>query len=73
MIEKVQNKLTNWKQNQLSFAGKVTRAKAIIETLLTYIMMTNAVPKARIKEIQKYHRDFIWGDSEDKRHISTVI
>lgn len=53
LIEKFQNRLSNWKRNQLSFIGRVTLAKAVIEALPTYSMMATAIPKACIKEIQK--------------------
>lgn len=53
LIEKFQTRLSNWKRSQLSFVGLVTLAKAVIEALPTYSMMTTGMPKACIKEIQK--------------------
>lgn len=39
IIGKVCAKLSNWKCNQMSFAGKVTLAKSVIEALPTYYLM----------------------------------
>jgi hypothetical protein len=64
--------LTKWKANQLSFAGRVTLAKSVIEAIPIYPMMTNVVPRTCLEEIQKLQRSFIWGDMEDKRKYHAV-
>lgn len=59
LIEKVQSKLFLQKSKQLPFAGIITLANVVIEALPTYMMMTVAVPKTCIKDIQKFQRAFI--------------
>jgi hypothetical protein len=61
VIDQVRAKLTRWKGNQLSFAGRVTLAKSVIKAVPIYPMMTTVIPKSCIEEIQKLQRRFIWG------------
>ncbi|XP_058775278.1 uncharacterized protein LOC131649534 [Vicia villosa] len=56
VVDQVANKLSGWKARNLSFAGRVTLAKSVIEAIPTYPMMTNLIPKASIYEIQKIQR-----------------
>ncbi|MCH81869.1 putative ribonuclease H protein [Trifolium medium] len=72
LINQVKTKLSNWKAKQLSFAGRVTLSKAVIEAIPIYPMMTTAIPKACLNEIQKIQRAFIWGDDDDGRKYHAV-
>lgn len=51
LIEKVKNKLSRWRENHLSFIGRVTLAKSMLEALPTYIMMSTAMAKYCLKDI----------------------
>lgn len=46
--------------------------KVVIEEIPTYSMMTYLLLAECIKEIHKFQRNFIWGDSEDQSHIHAV-
>ncbi|MCH79274.1 putative non-LTR retroelement reverse transcriptase [Trifolium medium] len=72
LIDQVKNKLSAWKAKQLSFAGRVTLSKSVIEAIPIYPMMTTPIPKACLNEIQKIHRAFIWGDEEGNRKYHAV-
>jgi hypothetical protein len=72
LISQVKSKLSNWKAKQLSFAGRVTLSKSVIEAIPIYPMMTTAIPKACLYEIQKIQRGFIWGDEEGSRKYHAV-
>ncbi|MCH79377.1 putative non-LTR retroelement reverse transcriptase [Trifolium medium] len=72
IIDQVSSKLTMWKAKHLSFAGRATLAKSVIEAIPIYPMMTNKIPKACIDEIQKLQRNFIWGDSDEARKYHAV-
>jgi hypothetical protein len=54
------------------FAGRLTLAKSVIEVVPTYSMMSSKIPKACIDEIQKIQRNFIWGDTDQKRRFHVV-
>jgi len=72
LINQVKNRLSSWKAKQLSFAGRVTLAKAVIKAIPIYPMMTTSVPKSCLNEIQKIQRAFIWGDEEGHRKYHAV-
>jgi hypothetical protein len=72
LIDQVSTKLTSWKAKHLSFAGRITLAKAVIESIPVFPMMNAAIPKACLNEIQKIQRGFIWGDAIDKRKFHAV-
>jgi hypothetical protein len=72
VIDQVNAKLMHWKANQLSFAGRVTLAKSVLEAIPIYPMMTNMIPKACIDEIHRIQRSFIWGDTDQARRYHAV-
>lgn len=61
VIDQVANKLSNRKARHLSFMGRVTLAKSVIEAIPIYPMMTYYLPKSMILDIHKLQRDFVWG------------
>jgi hypothetical protein len=65
-------KLTSWKANHLSFVGRVTLAKCVMEAISVYPMMTTIIPKSCFDEIQRMQQKFIWGDSDHTRHYQVV-
>lgn len=72
LIEKVTQRLSEWKGTHLSFAGRVTLAKLVIQYIPIYTMMTTPIAKACLKEIEKLQRGFIWGDTEVGRRLHLV-
>jgi hypothetical protein len=72
IIDQVSAKLARWKVNQLSFAGRVTLAKSVIEATPIYPMMTTCIPKGCLEEINKLQRKFIWGDTEGNNKYHAI-
>ncbi|XP_045810455.1 uncharacterized protein LOC123904892 [Trifolium pratense] len=72
LLDQVKSKLSAWKAKQLSFAGRVTLLKSVIEAIPIYPMMTTPIPKACLNEIQKIQRAFIWGDEDGSRKYHAV-
>jgi hypothetical protein len=72
IITRLQNKLATWKASNLSFAGRVTLAKSVMEAIPIYPMMTTIIPKSIVKEAQRLQRSFIWGDSLGGKHYHAV-
>jgi hypothetical protein len=64
ILDQVTAKLSTWKAKQLSFAGRVTLAKSVIEAVPIYPMMSTKIPKSCLEDIQKMQRQFIWGDTD---------
>lgn len=53
LIDKGKDKLSGWKANHLSFAGRVTLSKSVIQAILIYTMMTTPIPQSCLNEIQR--------------------
>lgn len=61
IMEKVNKRLSNWKANTLSFAGRLTLTKSIIQALPSYVMQSAFIPRHLCDEIDKSCRRFLWG------------
>ncbi|MCH89608.1 putative ribonuclease H protein, partial [Trifolium medium] len=72
LVDRVEAKLSGWKAKQLSFAGRVTLAKSVLEAVPIYPMMTSKIPKSCLEDIQRIQRSFIWGDTEGGRKFHAV-
>jgi hypothetical protein len=72
ILTQLQNKLTAWKANNLSFAGRVTLSKSVMEAIPLYSMMTTKIPLSILQQAHKLQRSFIWGDSESNRHFHAI-
>ncbi|XP_058759648.1 uncharacterized protein LOC131632954 [Vicia villosa] len=72
VMDQIYSKLTSWKARHLSFAGRLTLTKSVMEAIPICPMMTNLLPKACIKDIQKLQRNFLWGDTEVKKKHHVV-
>jgi hypothetical protein len=72
ILDQVSNKLSAWKANHLSFAGRVTLAKSVIEAVPIYPMMSSSIPKSCLDDIQRIQRRFIWGDTDQKKKFHAI-
>ncbi|KAK2394949.1 hypothetical protein QL285_056723 [Trifolium repens] len=72
LIDQVSSKLSAWKARHLSFAGRVTLAKSVLEAVPIYPMMTSKIPKSCLDDIQRIQRNFIWGDYDNVRKYHAV-
>ncbi|RYR24105.1 hypothetical protein Ahy_B02g057597 isoform A [Arachis hypogaea] len=72
MLERVQGKLKGWKSKCLSIAGRITLAQSVISPSVNFDMQHGKVPKAVCNEIEKLQRNFVWGDTDNKRGLHAV-
>lgn len=56
----------------LSFAGRLTLCKSVIQALPTYAMQAAWIPRSICDLIDKRCRDFLWGDIGSNSHIHLV-
>lgn len=61
-----------WKPAQLSLAGRLILVKSVIQVIPIYRMMSMAIPKSILLEIEKVQRAFIWGDTQDKCRVHVI-
>lgn len=59
VIDKVKQRLSNWKARTLSFTGRVTLAKSVIQEIPVYVMQSSVIPRSICDEIDKICRGFI--------------
>lgn len=67
LIEKCQNKTSNWCNKSLSIAGKETLIKSVLQATPTYMMSCVQFPKSVIDKLQSLLFNFWWGEEEGKR------
>ncbi|RDY06483.1 putative ribonuclease H protein, partial [Mucuna pruriens] len=68
IMDKVNQRLSVWKAKQLSFAGRVTLTKLVLQALPTKMMQSTMLYKS-INIIDKKCKNFIWGDTNQSRKI----
>lgn len=70
LIVRVEHNLASWKSKVLSYAGRSVLAKAVAQTLPTYVLQTFDITMSICRKIDGTIRDFWWGfDKEKKRHL----
>ncbi|CAL5387167.1 unnamed protein product [Camellia sinensis] len=67
ILEKIQRKLSNWKANTLSLAGRATIVQAVSFSIPSYIMQIAKIPQRICKQIDKLNRNFLWGDQDNRK------
>jgi hypothetical protein len=67
IIDKIQNKLSGWKQQCLSFAGRLTLSKSVLTSIPYYHIHYANLPKTLCNEMEKIQRRFLWGDTDQTR------
>lgn len=72
ILDKVDKRLSSWKAKTLSFAGRLTLTKSVIQAMPTYVMQSSLLPKFVCDEVDKRCRRFLWGDANGEKHIHTV-
>jgi len=72
MLTQVNQRLSNWKTRQLSFAGRLTLAKSVLQIMPSYAIKSTNLLMSICKEVDKKCRSFLWGDINNQRKIHTV-
>ena len=68
--EKLDNKLSGWKEKLLSQAGKEVLIKAVAQALPTYTMSIFKLPDSPCDELTGMIRRFWWGQKEGKNKMA---
>jgi ribonuclease HI len=69
IIERVREKLAGWKARTLSLAGRCTLIQAVTTAIPTHLMQCTMLPGKICKELDKLNRNFLWGESSDRRKL----
>jgi hypothetical protein len=58
ILDKIWKKLKGWKEKNLSFAGRSTLIKAVIQAIPTYVMSCFMLPKGQCHQIERLACNF---------------
>ena len=72
MIDKIEKKLSYWKSNLLSQAGKLVLIKAVLNSLPMYYLGLFQMPKMVAKKIILIQSRFFWGNSNGSEKVPMV-
>lgn len=72
LISRVQSKLSQWKANQLSFAGRQVLVQSISSTLATHVIQSVKLAAGVCVKIDKIQCLFLWGGVEENHRPSLV-
>ena len=69
ILERMEKKLSGWKQLYLSKGGRLTLLKSTLSSLLTYYLFLFTIPKAVATRLECIQRNFLWGSSVDRKSV----
>ncbi|GJZ66992.1 hypothetical protein Tco_0630232 [Tanacetum coccineum] len=64
LIDKIKNRVFNWKNNCLSYAGRLQLIASVLESIHMYWAFVFLLPKTVIKDINKVLKSFLWNQGE---------
>ncbi|KAF7812572.1 reverse transcriptase [Senna tora] len=69
IVKRIRDKVESWKAPLLSKPWRVTLIKSVSAATANYYMQALPFPMSICKEIDKIHRNFLWGSSNDRKKI----
>ncbi|KAH0700756.1 hypothetical protein KY284_014971 [Solanum tuberosum] len=67
LVAKVVKKINGWHSRTLSFGGKVTLVKHVLQSIPIHTMTTISPPKTTLNYIKRVTTDFFWGLEKDRK------
>ncbi|XP_071741928.1 uncharacterized protein [Rutidosis leptorrhynchoides] len=72
VIDKFSKRLSDWKARSMSFGGRLTLIKSVLNSLPLYYFSLFRAPPCVLKKLECVRRSFFWGGSGNKHKISWV-
>ncbi|GJV08992.1 putative RNA-directed DNA polymerase, partial [Tanacetum coccineum] len=72
LVEKAKNRIEDWKNKSLSFAGRLQLCKSVISSMHVYWASVLVLPKGILLDIQHLMWAFLWCNEEYKRGRAKV-
>ncbi|GKD17074.1 putative reverse transcriptase domain, reverse transcriptase zinc-binding domain protein [Tanacetum coccineum] len=72
LVEKVQNRIGDWKNKSLSFAGRLQLCKSVIASMHVYWASILVIPTGIINDIEQLMCGFLWCNGKLKRGRAKV-
>ncbi|KAJ0482819.1 putative RNA-directed DNA polymerase [Helianthus annuus] len=72
VVDTFKSRLSVWKANTLSYGGRLTLVKSVLNALPTYYFSLFRAPVQIIKELERLRRDFLWGNTPEHQRATWV-
>ncbi|KAL9997323.1 putative reverse transcriptase zinc-binding domain-containing protein [Helianthus debilis subsp. tardiflorus] len=72
VVNTFKKRLSLWKANTLSFGGRVTLVRSVLNAIPTYFFSLFKAPIGVINHLEKLRRDFLWGATPEKDKMKWV-
>ncbi|XP_021991697.1 uncharacterized protein LOC110888476 [Helianthus annuus] len=72
LVERLENRIDNWKNRMLSFAGRLQLIISVLSALHVYWSSVFILPARVIKELESKMRNFLWAQSLSQRGRAKV-
>ena len=72
ILERMERRLTSWKQLYLSKGGKITLIKSTLSSLPTYFLSLFPIPVDIAIHIERLQRNFLWGGIDESPKFRLV-
>lgn len=72
LIERVKNRIGDWKNKSLSFAGRLQLVISVLSSMHVYMSSVFILPLSITNNLEKLLRDFLWCQGELKRGMAKV-
>ncbi|GKC38640.1 putative reverse transcriptase domain, reverse transcriptase zinc-binding domain protein [Tanacetum coccineum] len=72
LVENARNRIGDWKNKSLSFAGRLQLCKSVISSMQVYWASVLVIPMGIDEDIQQLIRGFLWCNGEYKRGKAKV-
>ncbi|KAJ0764362.1 putative RNA-directed DNA polymerase [Helianthus annuus] len=70
VIEVFRSRLSLWKAKNLSYGGRITLLKSVLNSLPTYFFSLYKAPTKVLDILERCRRIFFWGGSDEKSNMS---
>jgi len=67
IVEKIADRLSSWKADLLTKAGRLILVQYVLTSMLIYILLALELPPCALKAIDKIRRGFLWKGRKDAR------
>ncbi|KAJ4773869.1 RNA-directed DNA polymerase (reverse transcriptase)-related family protein [Rhynchospora pubera] len=72
LLERLKAKLTGWRSDMLSHAGRLVLVKAVLLSIPVFFMSVEIIPKGIIKQMESLIAKFFWRKTDQSRYLSLV-
>lgn len=62
ILDKVRNRLTGWRANSLSQAGRTVLVQHVLQAIPVHNLIAGWVPRTILSKIESLHRSFLWNN-----------